>query len=834
MKKLVLWFFVAVMTLSLFALVACDKNDPDQKDPEVNNPPAKYTVTYDANGGEFANNESTTQQTVDSGSKLIAPSSPSRANYNFAGWTKSKNGSDMWLFDSDTVNGNITLYAKWGQESAIILSVEGASIDEQEIFMFVEHQIDSVSLAQKVVCSEDSVWKLYRDADGQTEIPTRMASGLVGGNNEYYVVVSSQNGVQVNTYHLVIHRSHEVTITYRDGESVLHTDSAYTGYEYEVDYTPNIIGYTFNFWKSNATRYTTDVLWDSLTLTADKTAKEYDVTFDVNKGNELDQSNQSKAVTYDSTFRLPVPTRTGYSFTGWYLDNNTQITDSKGDGLVEWNVDRDVELTAHWQANEYELIVVGENSSAGSVTGGGTYAYDSTVYLYAQTNAGYKFVGWFDGANKLSENPSFDYTMGFAKTLTAKWEYIQYSISFHYDSAIAEFDVEPPTTYTVEGLTLPQLVGKNDNGHYADGWQAENGTVYKNKIPQGTIGTLELTVIWGGTHTYGSDGLCVVCHLLRPVIGTSMNFGVYPQSEVTDNALKSMLDAEIQSKRPSAEELNGWTDYEYYIEGSVQSYMWYIDVEYNEAKYRGVYFTKLRPHCAKVSSTPENSYQDDNDYNVNTVYWFKWEPITWRILKQENGKAFLMSDRIIDNQLFYHDDAIRTINDKQIYSNNYAESDIRKWLNGTFYNTAFDEYCQKYIIQTNVDNRASTTKDSTKNWYACENTSDNVFLLSYKDSVNQNYQFDNANTSDYDRRLQHSAYAKCQGLFTSVGYGVEQYGKFGGWWLRSPVNFDFSVSYVSAGWVVFAQESHRDNSSHWICNTAWSTCGVVPAMYIAL
>ncbi len=65
--------------------------------------------------------------------------------------------------------------------------------------------------------------------------------------------------------------------------------------------------------------------------------------------------------------------------------------------------------------------------------------------------------------------------------------------------------------------------------------------------------------------------------------GDIIEFGSYPQSEVTDAALKSALTSRAGST-------DGWTSYNYYIGGAQGDYMKYTDVEYGGAKYRGVYF----------------------------------------------------------------------------------------------------------------------------------------------------------------------------------------------------------------------------------------------------
>ncbi|MBO5481253.1 MAG: InlB B-repeat-containing protein, partial [Clostridia bacterium] len=378
----------------------------------------QYTVTYNANGGTFADGETTLTATVKNNSTLTAPDSPTRPNYTFAGWATNSAGSNKWNFSTDKVTGDITLYATWSQESAAILSVDGASIDGLNIFMFVDKNTDGVSLASKVVCSDDSVWKLYYDKLGQTEIPTKIAADISGelldGDNLFYMVVTSQDGVQVNVYELNVYRSYAIDVCYYDGDTLLKTETAYTGYEFTPNYIPTITGYKFNDWN-----YTPKVLWDDLELYVDKTANSYTVTYDVNDGDEL--TTTEKTVTYDSEYTLTKPTKTGYTFLGWYY-GDTQLTGENGNSLTVWNYAKNLTVKAKWQVNEYAVTLKANNSSAGTVTGAGDYAYDSNITITASTNNGYTWLGWYDKNDELvTDSLSYKFKMGFAVTYTAKW-----------------------------------------------------------------------------------------------------------------------------------------------------------------------------------------------------------------------------------------------------------------------------------------------------------------------------------------------------------------------------------------------------------------------------
>jgi uncharacterized repeat protein (TIGR02543 family) len=100
---------------------------------------------------------------------------------------------------------------------------------------------------------------------------------------------------------------------------------------------------------------TIDETWgDSSTVYFKWTPIEYTVTFDPNEGS-VDPT--SKDVTYDSVYGdLPVPTRDGYGFKGWYtaLENGTEV---KSDTVMK-NAGAQT-LYAIWEENDDGGISIG-------------------------------------------------------------------------------------------------------------------------------------------------------------------------------------------------------------------------------------------------------------------------------------------------------------------------------------------------------------------------------------------------------------------------------------------------------------------------------------------
>ena len=326
--------------------------------------------------------------------------------------------------------------------------------------------------------------------------------------------------------------------------------------------------------------------------------------------------------------------------------------------------------------------------------------------------------------------------------------------------------------------------------------------------------------------------------------GDLIEFGAYPQSKITDTSLISNLN-------DLAKNID-WKSYGYMsgtgVTGSASAsdYMRYVDVELNNTKYRGVVFDSYRYTNTNEKSGTKISYvaggytiyytnQDSLGYKPNTVYWFKYEPIVWRILDVEKG--LIVTNNAIDSQPFsntiyenskngeYYKDNNAPLNGT--YANNYYESSIRKWLTkeddpNSFYNIAFNNEDKEYINTTFVDNQ---TVDDSQKEYSSFNTNDKVFLLNYQDAINSDYFSNNE-----DRYISSTDYAKSQNAYKSFSGAYTGNGQ---WLLRTPADKSGLVCEVTYKGTVLNTAYQQDylNLNNFANNTDYN---IRPAIQLSL
>lgn len=276
--------------------------------------------------------------------------------------------------------------------------------------------------------------------------------------------------------------------------------------------------------------------------------------------------------------------------------------------------------------------------------------------------------------------------------------------------------------------------------------------------------------------------------------GSKIEFGSYPQSEVTDADEVAKLEADSENYL--------WVSYKYYsgtgnsTDGKMEpgDFMLYKDFYSGGEMFRAVTFSEYRPGTGGGKGD-FYSNQRGNGYHPNKVYYFKYEPLTWRVLDPDEG--YIMCDNVIDSQSYQNfvirkDDKLYNSKDFTNYVSDWETCSLRQWLNKTFYNTAFSREEKMLIGTTFLENNSP---DGT--WFGTD-TGDKIFILSFDDVINSAYGFDSSKSEfDEARKLKGTDYSKCQGVYISQGYPH--------WWLRTPGDAETVYLVSSYGWAALGQ-----------------------------
>ena len=263
-------------------------------------------------------------------------------------------------------------------------------------------------------------------------------------------------------------------VTFVDGlGTTLKTQSVPYGSDATPPPNPTRTGYTFAGWNGNYKNVTSD-----RTITATWRINTYTLYFNANGGTV---SPESRPVTYGSQYgTLPTPTRTGYTFNGWY-------TESSGGSRVSSTTTMGASNTtiyAQWTPIYYNVTFVdglGTTLKTQSVP----YGSDATPPPNP-IRTGYTFAGWNGSYTNVTSN----------RTITATWRINTYTNSIahwaggftqgegnnnskdKYNFANTTFSAQYGSTYTMDSsrkATLPKgfyLSGSFGSRSISDSWDS--------------------------------------------------------------------------------------------------------------------------------------------------------------------------------------------------------------------------------------------------------------------------------------------------------------------------------------------------------------------------
>ncbi|WP_158585026.1 InlB B-repeat-containing protein [Lacrimispora algidixylanolytica] len=445
------------------------------------------------------------RQEVLLGANATPPEATERAGYTFTGWDKpTTNIQDHTEITAQySINGYLlTLDGNGG-------TLEGSP--KKEVVISFDQSFDQIlkdgkNLVERPGYQFDG-W--YNSASGGT-------SYLYSGNKMPSINVTVYAHWTPNTYKITFDPNHK----------------KWVGGEFKEDHTfdtklgtlpaPEIYGWKFNGWWTGKNGTGTKLTSQSMVEPKDViyygnwSTVSYEIPFISKVEQPEGESVQTFTVnqTYDQAFgTLPEPEEKGYTFTGWYDEENNKINPQTifqpQSGAERYT------YHAGWKENSYKIQFVYYDANGKQVVIETNQDYPSRLgTLPVPEKPGYTFVGWFkDNGEQVTAG---SWVEAGDTQYKARWKANQYTIHFERnlpDFEAAEDPEDKTVTYALPIGTLPYL---NETGYVFLGWftDPEGG----NRIKETTLAALgdqtyyghwSIGIIDNGNGTYrrpGADG----------------------------------------------------------------------------------------------------------------------------------------------------------------------------------------------------------------------------------------------------------------------------------------------------------------------------------------
>lgn len=350
------------------------------------------------------------------------------------------------------------------------IAFKNLQLNDDTAYGKVPANTEYFSFIDEILYADGVTYDVYtsRDCKPESEIPSATPE-LEFGDNAFYILTRKGNDRKL--YTVTVRRRPVYTVNFVTDGSAVDSQSVEEDQNIVQPAATEKTGYTFQNWTLNGNVVTFPYLVEeeipqtskyTVNLNAVFAANGYTVTLNA-AGGDLTENEQP--VTFDESYNFPVPTRTGYTFLGWFEGEN-QFTNAEGASLENWTGTTDTTLYAKWQVNQYTVTLNKNLSAGGSVSGGGDHAYDSQVTITASTNNGYTWLGWYKGTEQVTTELSYQFKMGLDVTYTAKWQMLPEMENFDFTSTTTTCSVSGIKDKTVKEIIVPDYVTEIKSGTF--------------------------------------------------------------------------------------------------------------------------------------------------------------------------------------------------------------------------------------------------------------------------------------------------------------------------------------------------------------------------------
>jgi len=202
---------------------------------------------------------------------------------------------------------------------------------------------------------------------------------------------------------------------------------------------------------------------------------------------------------------------------------------------------------------------------------------------------------------------------------------------------------------------------------------------------------------------------------------------------------------------------------------------------------------------------PELQDMRERDYEITEFGGY-----TWRILERQSGRMLVISEDILEERAYHNSSTNVT----------WADSDMRAYLNGEFYNS-FSASDRAKIIQV-------TNKNSDNQWFETlggVDTNDYIFLLSLEEVVKYFGNSGRLDSGSYGNPwLINDEYNENRKAYMENNSTYPSW-----WWLRSPGEYNRFATYVHSDGTVDVGGVWQDDIDNF-----YDYGGVRPALWLSL
>lgn len=481
MRKILKISIFAIICVCFSFLISCDKE-------------VKFDVNFIVDGEIY--------KTVGtSGNEVIAiPADPIKEGYLFDGWYWDEN---IWLksFSANSLlnvelRENMNVYARFIDEDDPVGTElkfkDGTYIDSESIkdtyLIKVSNNTIVFSFSDYVEVGNKATWTVSTDVYGNNIINSKTVE-LEVGTNLFFIQVTDSETNKIKQYNIGVRRRpiYDVVFDSNGGTTCSIQKVEEDGYATEPSTTR--VGYDFLGWDFNFDNPVTSDMY----IEASWEAKKYNITFDPNGGRV---SETEQTVSYDSSYKLPIPVREGYTFISWVDSNNNSVYDGK------WTKLTNLELTAKWKANTYDISY---QLNGGNVSGNKPvkYTVGDNISIANPYKTGYEFTGWTVNDETTKEKDYvIDSTMYGDLTLVANYKANEYMVTLDSNGGNCESEVLKVTYDKNYTLPTPTKLGYTFEGWYNGSTKVSSGTWNRTS-------SLDLKARWSITNykiSYQLDG----------------------------------------------------------------------------------------------------------------------------------------------------------------------------------------------------------------------------------------------------------------------------------------------------------------------------------------